>query len=104
MEGAGAKHRGGCTLRLMNLILTCDSQNSSARKATATGAISMNICGKGDTMDDMRAEYDFSKSRPNPYAKKLKRQKTINIDKTPSLRLCHQEKATKKIIGETEKN
>ena len=31
-------------------------------------------------MDDMRAEYDFSKSRPNPYAKKLKKQVTINID------------------------
>jgi uncharacterized protein (DUF4415 family) len=32
-------------------------------------------------MDDMRAEYDFSHSRPNPYAKKLKKQVTINIDK-----------------------
>jgi uncharacterized protein (DUF4415 family) len=31
-------------------------------------------------MDDMRAEYDFSNSRPNPYAKKLKKQVTINID------------------------
>jgi uncharacterized protein (DUF4415 family) len=31
-------------------------------------------------MDDMRAEYDFSDSRPNPYAKKLKKQVTINID------------------------
>ena len=28
----------------------------------------------------MRAEYDFSKSRPNPYAKKLKKQVTINLD------------------------
>jgi uncharacterized protein (DUF4415 family) len=28
----------------------------------------------------MRAEYDFSASRPNPYAKKLKKQVTINID------------------------
>ncbi len=31
-------------------------------------------------MDDMREEYDFSKSKPNPYAKKLKKQVTINID------------------------
>lgn len=29
---------------------------------------------------DMRKEYDFSKGRANPYAKKLKRQITINID------------------------
>ena len=28
----------------------------------------------------MKAEYDFSGSRPNPYAKKLKKQITINID------------------------
>ena len=28
----------------------------------------------------MRGEYDFSKSRRNPYAKKLKRQITIRID------------------------
>lgn len=28
----------------------------------------------------MRAEYDFSKSRRNPYAKKVKKQITIRID------------------------
>ncbi len=28
----------------------------------------------------MRKEYDFSESKPNPYAKKLKRQVTIRID------------------------
>jgi predicted DNA binding CopG/RHH family protein len=28
----------------------------------------------------MRTEYDFSKSRKNPYAKQLKRQITIRID------------------------
>lgn len=28
----------------------------------------------------MKAEYDFSNGRKNPYAKKLKRQITINID------------------------
>ena len=28
----------------------------------------------------MKAEYDFSKSTPNPYLKKLKRQITIRID------------------------
>ena len=28
----------------------------------------------------MRAEYDFSKSRKNPYAKQLKRQITIRLD------------------------
>lgn len=28
----------------------------------------------------MKAEYDFSKSRRNPYAKKVKRQITIRID------------------------
>jgi uncharacterized protein (DUF4415 family) len=40
----------------------------------------INILEKGDIMDEMRAEYDFSNSRPNPYAKKLKKQVTINID------------------------
>ena len=28
----------------------------------------------------MRDEYDFSNARPNPYAKKLKSQVTINLD------------------------
>lgn len=28
----------------------------------------------------MMAEYDFSKAKKNPYAKKLKKQITINID------------------------
>jgi uncharacterized protein (DUF4415 family) len=28
----------------------------------------------------MRAEYDFSRSRKNPYAKQLKRQVTIRLD------------------------
>ena len=28
----------------------------------------------------MREEYDFSSARPNPYAKKLKSQVTINLD------------------------
>jgi uncharacterized protein (DUF4415 family) len=28
----------------------------------------------------MRANYDFSKARPNPYAKRLKKQVTIRID------------------------
>lgn len=28
----------------------------------------------------MRKQYDFSHSKPNPYAKKLKRQITIRID------------------------
>jgi predicted DNA binding CopG/RHH family protein len=32
------------------------------------------------TSDDMRAEYDFSTSRANPYAKRLKKQITIRID------------------------
>ena len=30
----------------------------------------------------MRKEYDFSKARPNPYAKMLKQQMTIRIDKS----------------------
>ena len=30
----------------------------------------------------MRTEYDFSKSRKNPYAKHLKRQITIRLDET----------------------
>ena len=30
----------------------------------------------------MRAEYDFSISRPNPYPNKLKKQITIRIDET----------------------
>jgi predicted DNA binding CopG/RHH family protein len=29
---------------------------------------------------DMKEEYDFSQARKNPYAKKLKKQITINID------------------------
>ncbi|HEX9024618.1 MAG TPA: BrnA antitoxin family protein [Geobacteraceae bacterium] len=28
----------------------------------------------------MRKEYDFNESKPNPYARKLKRQVTIRID------------------------
>ena len=28
----------------------------------------------------MRDEYDFNESRPNPYAKKLRRQVTMNLD------------------------
>ena len=28
----------------------------------------------------MRAEYDFSNAKKNPYAKKLKKQITINLD------------------------
>ena len=28
----------------------------------------------------MRKQYDFSKARPNPYAKRLKRQITIRLD------------------------
>jgi predicted DNA binding CopG/RHH family protein len=28
----------------------------------------------------MKAEYDFSKSKPNPYRKKLKKQVTIRLD------------------------
>lgn len=28
----------------------------------------------------MRRQYDFSKSRPNPYAKRLKKQVTIRLD------------------------
>ena len=30
----------------------------------------------------MKEEYEFSKARKNPYAKKLKKQITINIDST----------------------
>jgi len=30
----------------------------------------------------MRKEYDFSKARRNPYAKRLKRQVTIRLDKS----------------------
>ena len=32
--------------------------------------------------DEMREEYDFSASKPNPYAKKLKKQITIRLDET----------------------
>ena len=31
-------------------------------------------------MDEMRNEYDFSNAKKNPYAKKLKKQITINLD------------------------
>jgi predicted DNA binding CopG/RHH family protein len=30
--------------------------------------------------DEMRAEYDFSAARQNPYAKRLKKQVTIRLD------------------------
>ena len=30
----------------------------------------------------MREEYDFSNARPNPYARRLKKQITINIDES----------------------
>ena len=30
----------------------------------------------------MKKEYDFSKARPNPYARKLKRQVTIRLDES----------------------
>lgn len=33
-----------------------------------------------EEVNDMRDEYDFSKGIKNPYAKKLKKQVTINID------------------------
>ena len=36
--------------------------------------------GKGILEVAMRAEYDFSKSRKNPYAKRLRRQVTIRLD------------------------
>jgi uncharacterized protein (DUF4415 family) len=36
--------------------------------------------GKGVKVKEMRAEYDFSDSRSNPYAKKLRRQITIRLD------------------------
>jgi predicted DNA binding CopG/RHH family protein len=32
--------------------------------------------------DEMRPEYDFSASRPNPYVKRLKKQITIRLDET----------------------
>ena len=32
-------------------------------------------------LNNMRKEYDFSKSAPNPYAKKLKQQITIRLEK-----------------------
>ena len=31
-------------------------------------------------VNEMKAEYDFSNAKKNPYAKKLKKQITINID------------------------
>ena len=31
-------------------------------------------------VNKMQTEYDFSQAKPNPYAKKLKKQITINID------------------------
>ena len=32
--------------------------------------------------DEMRTEYDFSASRPNPFAKRLKKQITIRVDES----------------------
>ena len=32
--------------------------------------------------DSMREHYDFSNAKPNPYAKRLKKQITIRIDET----------------------
>lgn len=31
-------------------------------------------------MEEMKEEYDFSKAKKNPYAKKLRQQVTINLD------------------------
>ena len=31
-------------------------------------------------MDEMEEEYDFTKAKKNPYAKKLRQQVTINLD------------------------
>ncbi len=39
-----------------------------------------NSMKKSDVMDDMRKEYDFSNAKKNPYACKLKKQITINLD------------------------
>lgn len=33
-----------------------------------------------EEVDDMRDEYDFSNARKNPYAKRLRKQITINLD------------------------
>ena len=33
-----------------------------------------------DEIDEMRDEYDFSNSRPNPYAKRLRKSITIRVD------------------------
>jgi uncharacterized DUF497 family protein len=48
----------------------------SARKATKTE--------RGQLRDEvpMRKQYDFSRARPNPYAKRLKRSVTIRLDET----------------------
>lgn len=47
----------------------------SARKATRTDTEQYWEWG-----DSMKKEYDFSQARKNPYAKKLKKQITINLD------------------------
>ena len=31
-------------------------------------------------MEEMKEEYDFTKAKKNPYAKKLRQQVTINLD------------------------
>ena len=42
----------------------------------------------------MRTEYDFSNARKNPYAKKLKKQITINIDSDTIEYFKHQSENT----------
>ena len=68
-----------------NLLVVCHCYRESdsviriisARKATTTETNQYNNFQDGDIM---REEYDFSNAKRNPYAKKLKKQITINID------------------------
>lgn len=68
-----------------NLLVVCHCYRESdsviriisARKATTTETKQYNNFQDGDIM---REEYDFSNAKRNPYAKKLKKQITINID------------------------
>jgi uncharacterized DUF497 family protein len=65
----------------LNVLIVCHCYREkeeeirifSARKATKN---------EKNTMEEiqMRAEYDFSKAKPNPYIKKLRKQITIRID------------------------
>ncbi len=59
-----------------------ESQRATHECARYTFVRAPHTGDRCDTVVPMRTEYDFSKSRKNPYSKHLKRQITIRLDTT----------------------